>query len=176
MSLGHKYVCTAHRGGGIEQNFNMPLVHFAHSCKALHQALLSSSRQGERWRAGVMTHLPSLAFWMVIICHKAKTQPAPSQELLSSSQHAYATPRTFLALARAPVCCTEHSDVTLRVLCTCRARGLTGPLLVEVPKAVAVDATELPHFGLEVTYDHGTSLVGGAEQPGRIQKRLLLLN
>ena len=35
---------------------------------------------------GVMTHLPSLALWMVITCHKAKTQPAPSQELLSSSQ------------------------------------------------------------------------------------------
>jgi hypothetical protein len=27
------------QGGGIAQNFNMPLVHFAHSCKALHQAL-----------------------------------------------------------------------------------------------------------------------------------------
>ena len=26
-------------GGEIAQNFNMPLVHFAHSCKALRQAL-----------------------------------------------------------------------------------------------------------------------------------------
>ena len=39
---------------------------------------VSSSRQGERWREGVMTHLPSLAPWMVITCHKAKTQPAPT--------------------------------------------------------------------------------------------------
>ena len=60
---------------------------------------------------------------------------------------------TFLALARAPVCCTEHSDVTLRVLCTSFARGLSGRLLVEAfAEAVAVDAAELSLFGLEVAY------------------------
>ncbi len=80
---------------------------------------------------------------------------------------------TFLALARAPVCCTEHSEISLGVLCTCRARCLTGPVLVEVPKAVAVDATELPNFGLEVTYDHGASDGRRTEQPGRIQNKLI---
>ncbi len=50
---------------------------------------------------------------------------------------------------------------------------MAGPLLVEVPKAVAVDATELPNFGLEVTYVHGTSEGRRTEQPGRIQNNLI---
>ena len=79
---------------------------------------------------------------------------------------------TFLALAGAPVYCTEHSEISLGVLCTCRARCLTGPLLVEVPKAIAVDATELPNFGLEVTYDHGASDGRRTGQPECIQKLL----
>ena len=91
-------------------------------------------------------------------------------------QPSRATLHTFLALARAPVCGTEHSEITLRALCTCRARGLSGPLLVEVPKAIAVDATELPHFGLEVTYDpcdHGLSEGQRTGQPRRIQIKLI---
>ena len=88
-------------------------------------------------------------------------------------QPSRATLHTFLALARAPVCGTEHSEITLRALCTCRARGLSGPLLVEVPKAIAVDATELPNFGLEVTYDHGASEGRRTGQPRRIQIKLI---
>ena len=64
---------------------------------------------------------------------------------------------TCLALARASGDCGEDSNISLRVLCTCRTRCLSGQLLIEASKAVAADATELPNFGLEVTYDHGIS-------------------
>ena len=75
--------------------------------------------------------------------------------------------RTFLALARTPVRPAEHSDVSLGMISTCRARCLAGPLLIEASKAVAADATELPNFGLEVTYTHGTSEGWRTERPGR---------
>ena len=45
--------------------------------------------------------------------------------------------------------------------------------MVEVPKAIAVDATELPNFGLEVTYDHGASEGRRTGQPRRIQSKLI---
>ncbi len=58
------------------------------------------------------------------------------------------------------------------MLRTGRARCLTGPLLIEASEAVAAHATELPNFGLEVTYDHGSSEGWRTERPGRIQKLL----
>jgi hypothetical protein len=45
--------------------------------------------------------------------------------------------------------------------------------LIEVSKDVAVDATELPNFGLEVTYDHGASEGRRTGQPRRIQNKLI---
>jgi hypothetical protein len=62
-------VCTAHRGGGIAQNFNAPLVHFVHSCKAQRQAVCVKFAA---WRAmGGVTHLPCLPFRAVIPCTRA---------------------------------------------------------------------------------------------------------
>jgi hypothetical protein len=58
------------------------------------------------------------------------------------------------------------------MLRTGRARCLTGPLLIEASEAVAADATKLPNFGLEETYDHGSSDGWRTERPGRIQKLL----
>ncbi len=81
--------------------------------------------------------------------------------------------RTFLALACTSVRPAEHSDVTLRIFRTRFAECLAGLLLVEVPEAIAVDATELPNFGLEVTYHHGASEGRCTGQPRRIQNKLI---
>jgi hypothetical protein len=59
---------------------------------------------------------------------------------------------TCLALARAPVCCTEHSDVTLRARWTSRAIRLAGQILVEITQAIAIEATGLALFGLELSW------------------------
>ena len=81
---------------------------------------------------------------------------------------------TFLTLARAPVIpgC-QHPDEAARVGGACLARRLALRLLEEIAQRVAADATELPHFGLEVTYDHGASEGRRTGQPRRIQNKLI---
>ena len=43
----------------------------------------------------------------------------------------------------------------------------------KIAQRVAADATELPNFGLEVTYDHGASDGRRTGHPGRIQNKLI---
>ena len=80
---------------------------------------------------------------------------------------------TFLTLARAPVIPGGQHPEAARVGGACLARRLALRLLEEIAQRVAADATELPHFGLEVTYDHGASEGRRTGQPRRIQIKLI---
>ncbi len=59
---------------------------------------------------------------------------------------------TWLALACAAVGSTQHSHVPPGILSTLLARRLTGLILVEIAQVVAVDATVLARFGLELAW------------------------
>ena len=60
----------------------------------------------------------------------------------------------MLALAGAFVHCAQNSEIALRVHRTSLATRLPKMLLVHIAEAVAVDATKLPLFGLEVPCMH----------------------
>ena len=83
---------------------------------------------------------------------------------------------TFLTLARAPVIPGGQHPEAARVGGACLARRLALRLLEEIAQRVAADATELPDFGLEVTYDHcDYGILEGQRtgQPRRIQTKLI---
>ena len=60
----------------------------------------------------------------------------------------------FLALARASGSGAENSDVSFSAVGTGNAQCLSREVLVEVSKAVAADAAELPRLGLEIACGH----------------------